>query len=349
MKKFMLFLRVKERPVLAAVLAPVLAILMAFGIGAILIAAVGVNPLVAYKALFVGAFGSLHGVSETLVKTIPLLVIGLGLAVAFKGNMFNMGAPGQLYMGAIAATMVVLTFKGLPAVLLIPLMMAAGFLGGAAFGAIAAFFKVKFGVDEIIFTILLNYIAYNFLEYLVQGPMKEPGSRIPATIMFPSSARLPRLISGTRIHAGLLIALLLILLIYIILEKSTLGYRIRTIGSNQVVARYGGIHVPKYILLVMIISGGLAGLAGAIELSGINYLLAQGFTFNVGYTAIIVAYLGRCHPIGVGLAALLFGALVFGGQSMQMATGLPIGLIYTFQGIVLVLVLVSEYLVRRKG
>ena len=340
-KKFMRFLRVKERPVLAEVLAPVLALLMAFGIGAILIAAVGVNPLVAYKSLFVGAFGSLHGVSETLVKTIPLLVIGLGLAVAFKGNMFNMGAPGQLYMGAIAATMVVLTFKGLPAVLLIPLMMAAGFLGGAAFGAIAAFFKVKFGVDEIIFTILLNYIAYNFLEYLVQGPMKEPGSRIPATIMFHSSARLPRLISGTRIHAGLLI--------YIILEKSTLGYRIRTIGSNQVVARYGGIYVPKYILLVMIISGGLAGLAGAIELSGINYQLAQGFTFNVGYTAIIVVYLGRGHPIGVGLAALLFGALVFGGQSMQMATGLPIGLIYTFQGIVLVLVLVSEYLVRRKG
>jgi len=348
-KKFIGFFSVKERPILAAILSPVLAVLVAFGIGAILITIAGANPLVAYQALFVGAFGSLHGFGETLAKTTPLLIIGLGLAVAFKSRMFNIGAPGQLYMGALAATVVGLTFTGLPAVLLIPLMMATGFLGGAAFGAIPALLKVKFEVHEIICTVLLNYIALFFVNYLVEGPMKEPGAYVAATSMLPSSAWLPRLIPGTRFHAGFLIALLCIPLVYLILEKSTLGYRIKAVGASLKSARYGGISVSKYMILAMVISGGLAGLAGTIELSAVFYRLEEGFTFEVGFTAIIIAWLGRCHPIGVGLTALLFGALINGGQAMHRVTGVPVGLIYAFQGIVLILVLASEYLVRRKG
>lgn len=332
----------------AHILVPVLAVLMALGIGAILIIAVGGNPLGAYWSLFEGAFGSRSGIAETGAIFIPLLILSLGLAVAFRCHLWNMGAEGQMYMGALAGVLVALYFPGLPAALLIPLLLVVGFLGGAFWGAIPGLLRAKFKLNMVVTTIMLNFVAMFFINYLVFGPMREPGSWNNWTVPISFSARLPKLILGTRLHVGFFIAIVLMFLVYLLLQKMVFGARIKAVGLGPEAASYMGIPISKTMVLAMIISGGLAGLAGIIEISGIHHRLFTGFTQGYGYLAIITTWLGKAHPIGVSLGALFFAALISGGEQLHRATGLPRAFVAAIQGIMLLTMLLSEYLVRRK-
>lgn len=327
---------------------PVLAVLAALGVGAILIQIAGANPLVAYRSLFVGAFGSQYGITETLKKATPLLLLSLGLVVAFKCSVWNMGGTGQMIIGGLAATWVGLTFAGFPAILLISLVIAGGFLAGALWGAIPGLFKARLGVHEVISTILMNLIAIQLVAALIEGPMLSPVAMDAMTSLLPSSAWLP-VIPGTRLHTGFLIALLCVPLVYLLLWRTKFGYQLRAVGKNPNAARFGGISVPKTIVTAMIISGGLAGVAGIIQILGIFHLAFPGFDQYYAWTAIVLAQLGRLHPAGVLLASILFGALLTGGETMHRTTGVPVYLIFAIQGLILLFVLASEYLIQRKG
>ncbi len=322
-------------------------IILALALVAVIFYLYGVNPLIAYGKIFRGAFGSPYAWSETMVKAIPLLLCGLGLAVAFKAIIWNIGAEGQLLIGAIMATWIALSFPDIPSTLLIPLMFALGFLGGAIWGLIPGLLKAKLGVDEIITTLMMNYIADNLLKHLVYGPWK--GSEewgFPYTNKFSYSAQLPR-IPGTRIHyPTLLIGLILTVSIYVLLMKSKWGYEIRVVGESREAARYAGISFTKIVLLVMVVSGGLAGLAGVGEVAGIQHRLRVGVSPGYGYTAIIVAWLGRLHPLGVLASSILFGGLMVGGDMIQVAMGLPFSVINIFNGLILLFIIGGEILIR---
>lgn len=339
----------RKNPSLLTAFILALGIIGAFTISALLLYATGTNPWGAYAQLIEGAFGSVHGISETLVKTTPLLFIGLAIAIAFKGKFWNIGAEGQLVIGAIAATWIGLSLTGLSPILLIPLAMLAGFVGGAIWGVIPGFLKAKFRVNEIIVTLLMNYIALFFLSYLVRGPLKDPlAYGYPLSPLLPEGVMLPKLVPGTRLHIGILIAIAFAVLVYILLRKTVLGYRIRAVGTQAGVARYGGINVFKTILLTMILSGGIAGVAGTVEIYGIHGRILDGISAGYGYIGIVVALLGRLRPSGVCIAAFFFGALFVGADMMRRALEIPFALIYVIEGIVMFLLVASEFLIRRR-
>lgn len=340
----------RRRPsLLIEILTPVLAVALALAVGAFLILVVGVSPLVAYVALVRGAFGSANSLTQIVLKATPLLLIGLGLTVAFRCKVWNIGAEGQFYMGALAATWVGVSFGGIPTPLMLPLVGVAGFTGGALWGVIPAVLKIKRGVNEIISTLMMNYIAIFFLSYLVRLPLKDPDYYLPQTAAISSLSELPFLFPGSRLHAGIVVALLCVPLIYFVLWKTTLGYRIRAVGANPDAARYAGMNIARNIIMAMIISGGLAGLAGMVEVAGIHHRLLVGISPGYGYTAIVVALLGKLNPIGVMLAAYLFAVLVIGADSMQRILGIPVTIVVAIQALVILFVLGSEAFSRRRA
>ncbi len=310
----------------------------------------GVDPVVAYTRMFRGAFGSTYGLMETLVKTIPLLITAVGLSVAFRAVIWNIGAEGQLLMGAVAATWVALfLMPGAPAWLMIPSMFIAGFIAGALWALIPAFLRAKYQTNEVITTLMTVYIASEFVNYLVYGPWK--GAKewgFPYSDKFPQAAQLP-VIGVTRVHyPTLVLGLVLVVLIYIFLMHTKWGYEVRVVGENPTAARYAGIDDIKVILLVMIISGGLAGLAGVGEVAGVHHRLrvASGISAGYGFTAIIVAWLGRLNPFAILVASFLFGGLLVGGDALQVALQLPVPTIQLFNGVILFFVLAAEVLSR---
>ncbi len=304
----------------------------------------GNNPVRAYLALFQGAFGSLYGLTETLVKAIPLILTGLAVSFPLRAGFWNIGAEGQLYLGAIAATWVALTFGHLASFILLPLVILSGFLAGALWGLIPAFLKIRLQVNEILLTLMMNYIAVNGSNYLVYGPLKDPqGANFPITATFSEAAWLPRL-PGTRLHAGIILAFTMTGVLYLILSKTRLGYEIKVVGANPRVALYGGISLMTVTLIVMAIGGGLAGLAGVGEVAGLQHRLRKDISPGYGYTAIPIALLGKGHPIGVTIAALLFGALFVGGSHMQQTTKVPVALISIIQALVVLFVVAGEAL-----
>ncbi len=257
------------------VVAPVVGAVAGLVAGALLIWLSGADPLAAYAAMLRGAFGGTRQINETLLKTAPLLLMGLGLTVAFRGRVWNIGGEGQYYMGALAGAAIGLTLQTqLPALLLIPLMMAAAILGGALWAGIAALLKLRFGINEIISTLMLNYIAEYIVLYLARVPLKDPASFLPQTAQLVGAARLPTLL-GTRVHIGFVLALLLVPLIYLLLWKTPLGFRIRAIGTSQSVARYAGMNVAGGVAFALLFSGALAGLTGLMEVERAAYT-AQG-------------------------------------------------------------------------
>lgn len=325
-------------------LAPVIIVLLALGAGMIPLLVTGNNPVIAYIALFQGAFGSKYGITETLVKAIPLILCGLAVSLPFQARFWNIGAEGQLYLGAMIATWVALTFTRSPAFILLPFVILSGFLAGALWGLIPAFLKVRFQVNEIILTLMMNYIAINGSNYLVYGPLKDPkGFNFPVTAIFPEAAWLPRL-PGTRLHAGIILAVAMVIIIYFILAKTRLGYEIKVVGANPQAALYGGIYVEKIILIVIFLGGGMAGLAGVGEVSGLQHRLRVDVSPGYGYTAIPVALLGKGHPVGVVFAALLFSALFVGGSNMQQITKVPVALVSIIQALVVLFVVAGEAL-----
>jgi simple sugar transport system permease protein len=262
--------------------------------------------------------------------------------------MWNLGGEGQYFMGALAGTVVGLGFRpAWPAVILIPAMLVTGAVGGALWAGLAAWLKIRRGISEIISTLMLNYIAVFLVSYLVRGPLKDPASFLPQTAQLVGPARMPTLF-GTRIHIGVLLAVLLLPTVYVMLWKTSLGFRLRAIGSSQNVARYAGMNVPRGLAFALLCSGALAGLTGTIEVSALHSRLKDTISGNYGFTGILVALLGRLHPIGVLLAALFFAALANGAQTMHSLYGLPVALAQIIQGLIVLSVLAADGLARRR-
>jgi ABC-type uncharacterized transport system permease subunit len=322
---------------------PLLAVLLALVIGAGFIAMTGADPVNAYHWLIYGAFGSVNSIGETLVKTTPLLIAGLGLSISFRASMTSIGAEGQIIMGGLFATLAGLYFTGLPAFLMIPIVILTGFVGGGLWGAIPGILKAKLGVSEIINTIMLNYIATYFVGYLLDVPLREPPGYYPQTAQIAQTGWLPYILPGTRLHAGIIVGLLLVALTYLLMFRLPLGYKIRAVGLNPNAAKYGGISVEKNMVIAMILSGGLAGIAGACEIAGVHHRLLSGFSSNYGFDAIAVALLGNLHPVGVLLSSLFFGALHVGASSMQRVAQVPASVVSVIQGLVVIFVLADKF------
>jgi simple sugar transport system permease protein len=325
----------------------VLSVLLAFVAGGVVILASGENPFEVYKAMLDGAFGSRTGVAETLVKTIPLLLTGLGVAVAFRMQLWNIGAEGQLYFGAMGATWIALfVLPDAPSGVLIPAMVVAGLAGGALWGAVPGVLRGFFGVNEIITSLMLNYVAIIYADYLVHGAWRNPvGFGFPGTEQFPRDAWLPRW-DTTRVHLGLIFGLVAALAVWIILRHTRWGYEIAVTGESEHVARYAGMATKRNIVLVMAMSGALAGLAGMSEVAGVAHQLQPSLSPGYGYTAIIVAWLGRLNPAGVILVAFLLAGVLVGGDQLQMSMGLSSAVGPMLQGTILFFIIGGEMLAR---
>ena len=332
-----------DRSGLDSVVGALFSIGLALFIVGVLIALMGINPLRAYEALWRSAFGTRAGFGETLVRTTPLLLTGLAMVVAYRCGIWSIGAEGQLYMGAVGATLVGVLSIGLPSWIHIPLVLAAGFIFGAVYGALPGMMLVYRKANELITTMMLNYLAIFIAGYLItgNGPLRDTqGINFrPQSLPIVESALLPQILSGTRTHAGILIALLAALVVFILLWKTVLGFRIRAVGDNPTAARFGGINVPRNIILAMAISGGLAGIAGMVEVTGVQGYLVEMLSADYGYTGIAVALLGGLHPAGSALTALFFGALGAGAAGLQRAVGVPTATTLIIQGLVLMFVL----------
>lgn len=332
-------------------LLPVFATLAALVLGAVMLLFLKVNPIEAYKALWVGSFGSSNAFAETLVKATPLLLVGLGICISFRADVINIGGEGQMIMGAILATWVGLTFTTLPGWLVIPLAMLAGFVGGGVWGGIPGFLKAYFRVNEILSTVMMNAIAVQLMNFVLHGPMMDPSqaelaSKIPQTARLLEAFRLARW-APTRLHMGALIAVVLAILVYILLWRTTLGYRIRAVGQNPHASRYAGINVPRHVVVALLLSGAFAGLAGAIQVYGVNYRMitdgsSSGFTGSAGFNGIVAALFGQLHPIWSIPASVLFGALLVGANSMQRVVQVPSAFITALNGLVVIFVVSSE-------
>jgi general nucleoside transport system permease protein len=330
-----------------AVIAPLAGAVVGLAVGALIILASNADPLAAYAALARGALGGPRPLTETVLKATPLVIMGLGLVVAFRCRIWNIGGEGQYFAGALAGTVVgLLGQASLPALLLIPLMLLAGVAGGAVWGALAAWLKLAFGVNEIIATIMLNFVALYTVSYLARGPLRDPMGYLPQSARLEEVARLPTL-PGSRIHLGVLIALLLVPAIYVVLWKTTAGFRLRAIGSSARVALATGIDVKTGVALAFLTSGALAGLTGIVEVSAVHARLKDGISGDYGFTGILVALLGRLHPVGVLLAGVFFAILTIGAQSMHTGLGLPLALSQVLHVVVILVVLVADALARR--
>jgi simple sugar transport system permease protein len=338
-------------------LLPIFATLAALLLGAVMLFLLKVNPIEAYKALWDGAFGSTNAFAETLVKATPLLLVGIGICISFRGDVINIGGEGQMIIGAILATWVGLNFTGLPGWLGITLSMLAGFLGGAIWGGIPGVLKAYFSVNEILSTVMMNAIAVQLMNFLLRGAMIDPSqaalsSKIPQTARLLEIFRLPRL-APTRLHLGALIAVILAVLVYILLWRTTLGYRIRAVGQNPHASRYAGIKVQRYVVLALLLSGAFSGLAGATQVFGVNYRMitdgsSSGFTGSAGFNGIVAALFGQLHPLLTIPASILFGALLVGANKMQRVMQVPSALVIALNGLVVVFVVSSEFLRRRR-
>jgi len=297
----------------------------------------------AYRALFIGAFGSTRAVSETLTNATPYIIAGLALGLSFRAGLFNIGGLGQMIVGGLCATWVGFTFS-LPAIVHIPLALFAALLGGAAIGAIPGLLKAHTGAHEVITTIMLNNIALLLLTWVLKtNRFRAEGRLDPISKPIDDSARLTRLLgfldrSDLRVHIGFLLALVLAAFVGWLLFRTSLGFEFRAVGANPMAAHYAGMRVPALTAGVLALSGGLAGIAGANEVLGVQGRAAPGFAGSIGFDAISVALLGRSHPAGIVAAGLLFGALRAGAQEMQAATDVPIDMIQIVQSLVIVFI-----------
>ena len=279
----------------------------------------------ALRALLAGAFGSWYAFgSGTLVRATPLILTGLAVAIAFRAGVFNIGAEGQFIVGAAAATAAALAMHSLPAFILVPSMLVLGFGAGALWAWVAAVLRARFHVLEVISTIMLNFVALHLVSYLVRGPLQEPTHIYPQTVTFVDAARLPRFGSSTRLHLGFLVAVLACVAAWFVVRYTAAGFRLRAVGANPDAARSAGmIDAARATMRAFLISGALAGLAGAIEVSGVTYALYENISPGYGFTAIAVALLAQLNPLAVVGTGILFGALEAGATAMQRDAGVP--------------------------
>ncbi len=322
---------------------PILASLIAIVIGAIVVAIIGYNPLVVYGSLLSGAFGNLFNIGSTLSGAVPLILIGLGIAIAFKAGLFNIGADGQYWVGAMASVWIGYHFTTLPGLVHIILALVGGMLAGGLWGGvIPGLTKAYMGAHEVITTMMMSYIGIFLVEYMIEekhAPMRQAGyipqsPQVVANTQLGSFLPLPAF-SQAQLSAGLWIAIVAAVVVWILLKKTTFGFQVRAVGLNQRASRYAGIKVPLYTVLTLGISGVFAGLAGGVQMLGVQYQLTDSFASQYGYTAIVVSLLARNNPFGCILAGIFFAALNTGGQNMQQVSGVPASLTDVLTGLII--------------
>lgn len=367
-------------------LLPVFAVIGALAVGSLILLLLGADPLEAYRAMFSGAFANKNGMADTLVKATPLLLVSLGIIIAFRAKVINIGAEGQLIVGALLATYVAVELGERWSPLLVAILcLLAGVLAGASWAGVPGILKARLNVNEILSTIMMNSIAIQIGFFLLRGPMIDP-AELAAGTNIPHSARTPRatdllrftdiasslgfsrsakelgltgfgseiyglLVEPTRVHVGFIFALVMAIGVYILLWRTTIGYRIRAVGHNPHAARYAGINVPGYMVLSMGLSGAFAGLAGAVEIMGLHHRMFEPLAVSAGYgfSGIVVALFGKLHPLGVIPSAILFGGLLVGGDKMQRAVQVPQVLITALMGLIILFVVSSEIWSRRRA
>ncbi len=335
----------KKNKVIQAIVIALITIIVGTG----LIVMSNANPMEAYANFFRGIFGNLNGFCEVFVKATPLIFTGLGCAVAFRTGFFNIGAEGQFYMGALTSAMVALGLQGVPGIVRIILALIIGFLAGGIWALIAAIFKAKFGISEIIVTIMLNYIAINLIGLAVRTFLMDPAGSVPQSAKIDESALLMQILPPTRLHVGFILALLAVVIVWYLLEKTTLGYEIKVVGFNKRAAACNGISVMKNIVISAFLSGGLAGLAGVVEVLAIQKKLLEGISSNCGYTAVLIALMAGNHPLGVVVASIAMAAMQVGANTMQRQLGVPSAIVDILVGLVVLLILAKGLMVRKKA
>ena len=331
---------------------PVAGVVVALLIGALLLLFLKVNPITAYSALFGGAFGSWQGIVQSLVKSTSLLLVGLGICIAFRANVINIGGEGQIIAGALMATWFTLAFRTLPGWVVVPGALILGFAAGACWGLIPGLLKARLNVNEILSTIMMNSIAIQLLNLLLRGPLTDPsgvtaGTYLAQSERIPDNLWLPRLIPQTLLNAGIIVAVVLAVVVYFFLWRTTIGYRIRAVGLNPDASRFSGINVPLYQALSLTFAGGFAGLAGVVEVIGVQHRLLEGISGGYGFTGIVAALFGGLHPLGLIPASFLFGGLLVGGDKMQRAVQVPSALTGAILGLVVLFVSGSALYSRR--
>ena len=344
-----------EPPVLKGVLGalvPLLAAVVAFAFGAIMLVALGASPLAGLDAMLDGAFGSGSRIAATAVKATPLILVGAGITIAFRTSVINIGGEGQIIAGALMSTVVALSFPNLPAFILVPLVLLSGAVGGGILGAVPGALKAYASVNEILSTIMLNLVMVQFMNFLLRGPLIDPfeleaGTRIPQTQRLSDNAILPTLIDGTRLHIGVPVAICAAVAAYLILWRTPTGFRLRAVGYSPEAARAAGISVERNITLAMTLSGSLGGIAGAILVFGsegqrmVTDGSAAGFTGSAGFNGIVAALFGGLHPLWTIPSAMLFGALLTGATQLQRVLQVPAALAVALNGIIVIFVISS--------
>ena len=319
---------------------PLMAIIISLLIGGVFLRFLGFNPISVYSGMVTGSVGNLRTISDSLNKSVPIILTGLSFAIANRCGLINLGAEGQLHIGAMASVLLGAYVK-LPIYIHLPLVMIVGFLGGALFGMMVGYLKNRFQANELIVTIMLNYIAASFVAYLIANPLRGQSSQgnFPQSEMVMPSAQMPTLFPGLRLHAGFLVTLFALLFFSIFLWKMSRGYEMRVVGLSKTAGIYAGMDLNKNVILAMILAGGFAGLAGAIELTAVQFRIVDGFTSNFGYDGIAVALLGGGTPIGILLSGILFGTLRVGANKMQVMTSVPSATIQVIQSLIILFVI----------
>mgnify|MGYP001045275372 CR=1 FL=1 len=320
-------------------LMPIMAVIISLAISSIFLLALRKNPFTAFYYLFYGGLGTKFAFLEMLVKATPLILTGIAVSIAFLAKYWNIGAEGQLYAGALLATWVGIQNFNLSPFFYVSLVIIAGFVGGGVWSFIPAYLKAKFKVDDVVTTLLMNYIMIYFVSAILTGPWRNPVSMWPESVNIAENARLIQLVPRSRVHIGFLIAVAVVFVAYFIVKKTKLGFEIRATGSNPKAANFLGINTLKTIIIASVLSGGVAGLAGVSEVAGVHYHLIQNLSPGYGYSGIVIAMLGGLNPFGVLFAALYFSVIITGAQMMSRSVGIPPYIADVIQGITLIVML----------
>ncbi len=342
--------RLEKRPQqsrLMLYVAPVAAVILTMIIGGAIFSAIGYDGLGAVREIFLTPLVTSYKWQDLGIKAAPLIIIGVGLSVSYRANVWNIGAEGQYVVGGVCATGVALATYGMTGWWILPLMALAGVAGGAAYAAIPALLRTRLGVNEILTSLMLTYASVQLVYYLVRAPWKDPmGMGFPQTRIFSEAARLPTIIPGTIVHLGVPIAIIVALIVWFVMARSLFGFQVRVVGAAPHAARYGGFSENRTIWLALLVSGGLAGLAGMLEVAGPFQRLVPGFPTNYGFTAIIAAFLGRLDPLGVIFASIILAITFVGGEMAQTTIGLPAAAAGIFQAMMLFFLLAGDLLIR---
>jgi len=321
------------------------AILLAAVIGGVIIALMGINPGDAYRHFLAGAFGNVYGFGETINKFTPLLCSALAFSIAMKSGFMNIGAEGQFGAGALCAVLVALRMGSVPPGIAIGLTLLVGLVGGAVWASIAGLLRIYFNANELLTTMMLNYVMQFLLALLLHGPLKNPESNMEQTPLIPTTARLPVILDGSRLHLGVFVAIAALVLIWFLQSRTTIGFEMRLSGANEKAALYAGVRQRRALIAVILISGALGGLGGSLELMGNQHKMMEGLTAGFGFDGIGIAVMGQYNPVGMFLTTLLFAALRTGTASMQRGVGVPTPILFIMQGTVIVTVITSKYFV----